>query len=102
MFHHESLTELLMLPSLRSVCFSEFNFTSPFCQATANALMEGTAITNLKFEECSFPAGESAAIMATGLCRNTSVISIFVYRTNTRVLFEALAAAPVEFDFKTS
>jgi hypothetical protein len=95
MFHHESLTEILMLPSLRSVCFSEFNFTSALCQATANALIESTAITKLRFEECSFPAGESAAIMATGLCRNTSVTSISdtQWYNNPGALYSALAAA---------
>jgi hypothetical protein len=94
-FNHESLTEILRLPSLRFVCFSKFNFTSALCQATANALLEGTAITNLRFEECSFPAGESAAIMATGLGRNTSVTSISVDKwcDNAGALHSALAAA---------
>jgi hypothetical protein len=43
----ESLTELLRVPS-RSVCFDRFNFTHRSCQATANALMEGTAITEVQ------------------------------------------------------
>jgi hypothetical protein len=35
----ESLTELLRLPSLRSVSFLRFHFTRALCQATANALV---------------------------------------------------------------
>jgi hypothetical protein len=71
--HPESLAELLRLPTLRSVDFSEFSFTPALCQATANALMEGTAITNLNFRDCSFSAEGCAAILAKGLSRNTSV-----------------------------
>jgi hypothetical protein len=50
----ESMAELLRAPSLRSVCFHHFHFTRALCQATANALGEGTAITSLEFTECSF------------------------------------------------
>jgi hypothetical protein len=63
----ESLTELLRVPTLRFVRFKNFSVTRALCQATANALMEGTTVTNLVFFECSFSAGESAAILATGL-----------------------------------
>jgi hypothetical protein len=89
----ESLTELLRVPSLRSVSFSKFHFTPALCQATANALMEGTAITKLEFRGCSFSAGDCAAIIATALIRNSSVLSISVCRRHARVLFDALAAA---------
>jgi hypothetical protein len=58
----------------------------------ADALMDGTKITNLAFEGCSFSAGQCAAIMATGLSRNTSLISINVHCNNARVLIDALAA----------
>jgi hypothetical protein len=44
----ESLTELLRVPSLRSVRFHRFSFTPALCHATANALMEGMAITKLE------------------------------------------------------
>jgi hypothetical protein len=74
----ESLTELLRVPSLRSVSFFSFNFTHALCQAAANALVEGTAITNLDFFKCSFSALESAAILANGFSINTSVIPIKV------------------------
>jgi hypothetical protein len=53
----ESLTDLLRVPSLRSVSFYEFYFTSALCQATANALLEGTVISDLEFTDCSFFAG---------------------------------------------
>jgi hypothetical protein len=90
----ERLTEVLRVPSLRSVCFRQFDFTSALCEATGNALMDGTAITNLKFENCSFPAGEYATILANGLSRNTSVISISVRPCkNARALYSALAVA---------
>jgi hypothetical protein len=89
----ESLRGLFLVPSLRFVRFSVFSFTRALWQATANALMEGTAITNLEFTKCSFSAGEYAAIMATGLSRNTSVISIAVQCLSARALFDALTAA---------
>jgi hypothetical protein len=89
-----SLTELLRAPSLRVVDFRNFSFTPVLFQAAANALMEGTAVTKLEFSHCSFSAEESAARMASGLSRNTSVISISVVHCNrARVLFNALAAA---------
>jgi hypothetical protein len=91
--HPESLTELLRVPSLRSVSFYRFYFTRALCQATANALIEGTAVTELKFKECAFPAGECAAIMASGLSRNTSVSHINVMFPADQALFDALAAA---------
>ena len=69
----EILTELLRVPSLRSVCFYRFHFTSALCHAIANALMEDMAVTKLEFEECSFATGQCTAIMTNGLARNTSV-----------------------------
>jgi hypothetical protein len=89
----ESLTELLRVPTLRSVHFYRFSFTRALCQATANALIEGTAVTDIQFIECSFSAEESAAILATGLSRDTSVTSISVRCSNARALFSALAMA---------
>jgi hypothetical protein len=41
----ESMTEFLRAPSLRSVEFNCFCFTDALCEATANALKEGAAIT---------------------------------------------------------
>jgi hypothetical protein len=74
----ESLTELLRVSTLRSDHFDNFSFTRALCQGTANALMEGTALTSLMFTKCSFSAEESAAIMASGLGRTTSISSIQV------------------------
>jgi hypothetical protein len=92
--HPESLTELLRVPTLQSVHFYRFSFTRLLCQATANALIEGTAVTEFQFIECSFSAAEeSAAILATGLSRNTSVTSISVRCSNARALCNALAMA---------
>jgi hypothetical protein len=89
----ESLTELLRVPTLRSFHFHRFCFTHALCQATANALMKGTAITKLVFFECSFPAEESATIMASGLSRNTSVASIEIMLPLDQTLHNALTAA---------
>jgi hypothetical protein len=89
----ESLTELLRLPTLRSVYFDQFHFTRALCQATANALVEGTAITKLKFSECTFSAIEYATILANGFSRNTSVTCIEVCDDNVPALPDALAAA---------
>jgi hypothetical protein len=87
----ESLTKLLRIPSLRSVCFYHFYFTRALCQATATALMEGTAVNKLAFRECKFPAGECAAIMANAFSKNTSVSCIEVKCHRDQVLFDALA-----------
>jgi hypothetical protein len=89
----ETLTELLRVPSLRSVCFSRFNFTSALCSATANALMEGAAFTRLEFFNCSLSAQGGAALMASGLSRNTSVSHIEVVSPNDQALCSALATA---------
>jgi hypothetical protein len=89
----KSLTELLRVPSLRSVCFYHFYFTRALCQATASALVEGTAITSLEFIECSFSAGECAVMMTNGLSRNTSVTCIDVSGPCDETLHNALATA---------
>jgi hypothetical protein len=91
--NHESLTELLRIPSLRNVCFSFFYFTTALCQATANALMEGTAITSIVFEWCSFGGGYCVPILENGFSRNASVLSIEVLLTSDEMLKIALAAA---------
>jgi hypothetical protein len=78
MGNSESLTTLLRAPSLRSVCFDCFAFTSAFCQATANAFMEGAAVTKLEFRGCSFFDDECLDVMANGLSRNTSVSCISI------------------------
>jgi hypothetical protein len=89
----ESLTELLRVPTLRYVNFYGFSFTPALFQATANALMEGTAITNLEFTACSFAAEISAAMMTKGLSRNTSVTCIAIMSPRDGILCNALAAA---------
>jgi hypothetical protein len=89
----ESLTELLRVPTLRFVRFDNFSFTSALCQATANALMEGMAVTKLEFTQCSFSAEGSAIMMANGLSRNTSVSHITVVSPRDQALYDALATA---------
>jgi hypothetical protein len=91
--HPESLTELLRVPSLRSVAFDYFDFTPALCQATANALMEGTAITKLEFINCLFTAEGGAAMLAHGLSRNTSVSDVKVMSSLDQTLFDVLATA---------
>jgi hypothetical protein len=89
----ETLTELLRVPTLRSVTFSRFYFTRALCQATANALTEGTKITDLEFQDCSFSDRECAIMMANGLSRNTSVASIRVMSQLDEDFICALAPA---------
>jgi hypothetical protein len=89
----ESLGRLLRVPSLRSVCFYYFYFTRALCQATTNALMEGTVVTKLDFWSCSFPTGECTAMMANGFGKNASVLSIHVVSPFDEALNVALTAA---------
>jgi hypothetical protein len=94
--HPESLTGLLRILSLRSVCFNRFDFTHALCQATASALVEGTAVTKLEFRHCSFPPAEESTVMMTKvLTINTSVSRINVVSPfdGVPVLYSALAAA---------
>jgi hypothetical protein len=93
MAHHDSLTELLRVPSLRSVRFDRFSFTPDLCQATANALMEGTSITSLDFCVCSFPVGECAAILANAFSKNASLSHIKVTCNRDGTLCSALTMA---------
>jgi hypothetical protein len=73
-----SLGRLLRVPSLRSVYFYHFYFTRALCQATAKALMEDTAVTELDFCECIFSTWQFAVLVGNGLSKNTSVKSIKV------------------------
>jgi hypothetical protein len=70
----ESLTEVLQLPSLRSVGFRSFYFTKRLCRAVAVALKEGSArINTLNFNRCSFLEQGGAALIASALKRNETV-----------------------------
>jgi hypothetical protein len=89
----ESLAELLRVPSLRSVYFDDFYFTHALCEATAIALIGGTAITKVQFKACSVSTGECAAVLANGFSKNTSVVSISVEGPLNRALCNALATA---------
>jgi hypothetical protein len=91
--HPESLTNLLRVPSLKSVYFDRFTFTPALCKATANAFMERTAITKLVFEYCSFSAEASAVMMGNGLSRSISVSHIEVISPRDQALYGALALA---------
>jgi hypothetical protein len=87
--YSESLTELLRLPTLRSVYFYQFSFK----QATANAFIEGTAVTKIEFSECRFSARECDAIMAKALASNTSVACLDVLSQCDGTLCNALVVA---------
>jgi hypothetical protein len=74
MAHHQSLTDLLRVPTLWLVRFDCFYFTRALCQATANTLMEGTALGDLEFIGCSFgDVDQCAAILAKAFSRDKSV-----------------------------
>jgi hypothetical protein len=90
MAHQESLTRLLRVPSLRSVCFRNFNFTSALCQATADAIMESAVVTKLKFVKCQFADGECSTILANAFNKNTSVSHIDVVSSFDEALCNAL------------
>jgi hypothetical protein len=89
----ESLTELLRIPSLRSVCFHRFYFTRALCHTMANAFMKCTGDTKFEFIECSFPDGECATMLGNGYSRNSSVSCIAVTSPFDEVLIGALSAA---------
>jgi hypothetical protein len=91
----ESLTELLRVPSLRSVRLDRFSFTPAVCQATASVFMRGTAFTKLQLRECSLSssAGDCATILANTFGRNKSVSHIKVVSSFHEALIGALAAA---------
>jgi hypothetical protein len=89
----ESMTELLWAPSLRSTEFYCFCFTTAMCEATANALEEGAAITNLDFNECSFPEGGSEKI-ASALKRNATLTTFSIWSDSINEAFcDAMAAS---------
>jgi hypothetical protein len=69
----EPLKELLRAPALRSVTFDAFSFTYALCHAVANALEEGSSVTDIDFEYgCSFPDG-GRAIITNALKTNTTI-----------------------------
>jgi Ran GTPase-activating protein (RanGAP) involved in mRNA processing and transport len=89
----ESMTELLRAPSLRSVEFRYFCFTNAMCEATANALKEGSAIASLNLDECSFPEGGSDKI-ASALKRNATLRTFKIYSDSINEAFcDAMAAS---------
>ena len=72
----EPLKELLRTPALRFVGFGDFYFTDELCHATANALEEGSSITDITFHsDCSFLGG-GRVIIANALKRNASVTDV--------------------------
>ena len=72
----EPFKELLRTPALRVVQFDDFYFTNEVCYAIANALEEGSSITDMIFDDkCVFPDG-GRAIIANALKTNASVIKV--------------------------
>jgi hypothetical protein len=72
----EPLKELLRTPALRVVQFDDFYFNNELCYAIANALEEGSSITDMIFDDkCAFPDG-GRAIIANALKTNASVIKV--------------------------
>jgi hypothetical protein len=60
----QPLTELLRAPALRVVAFDDFYITSELCHAMANALEEGSSITDISLGYgCSFLGGGRATIV---------------------------------------
>jgi hypothetical protein len=72
----EPFTDVLRKPALRLVRFDGFYFTNALCHATANALEEGSSVTDITFDsECSFPDG-GRAIIANALKTNSTVTDV--------------------------
>jgi hypothetical protein len=87
----ESLTDLLRTPALRSVKFDGFSFTNALCHAVANALEEGSPVTDITFESCPFPVG-GVAIIANALNTNASVTAVIFRSDVAEPFFNNLAA----------
>jgi hypothetical protein len=86
------LTELLRTPALRLVEFNDFSFTNALCHAVANALVEGSPVTDITIDsDCSFPDG-GAAIIANALNTNASVTNVN-FRSDFDDLFCNILAA---------
>jgi hypothetical protein len=91
MVNFEPFTELLRKPALRFVRFEDFHFTNALCHATANALEEGSSVTDISFSsECSFPDG-GRAIIANALKRNTSITDTMFLGAFEEPFFNTLA-----------
>jgi hypothetical protein len=89
----EPLTELLRRPALRSVEFYDFFFTNSLCHATANALEDGSSITEITFQFNNYFPDGGAAIIANALKRNSSVINArFLDYFDEPAFFNNLAA----------
>jgi hypothetical protein len=89
----ESMTELLRVPSLRSVEFHAFCFTNPMCEATANALKEGSVVTTLHLDNCSFPEGGGEKIVSA-LKRNATLTTFLISTDSINEAFcDAMAAS---------
>jgi hypothetical protein len=91
----ESITEFLRAPSLRVVEFRNFCFTSSLCLATAMALRQGSSITSLVLDECSFPEGGSEQI-ASALEENATLITFEItpFRNSIhQAFYDAMAAS---------
>jgi hypothetical protein len=89
----EPFKELLRAPALRFVKFDSFYFTNELCHATANALEEGSSITDIIFYYgCSFP-DEGKAIIASALKTNSTVTDVQFLGDCNEPFCNALAAA---------
>jgi hypothetical protein len=87
----EPFAELLRKPALRVVIFEEFHFTNALCYATANALEEGSSVTDISFSsECSFPDG-GRAIIANALKTNATVTDVKFFGAFEEPFFNTLA-----------
>jgi hypothetical protein len=88
----EPLTDLLRTPALRSVVFDDFSFTTALCHAVADALEEGSTVTDITFDsDCSFPDG-GAAIIANALNTNASVTDVNFHSDFDDFFYNILAA----------
>jgi hypothetical protein len=89
--NQEGLTALLRRPSLRSAEFKRFVFTGALCQAMANALEEGSTITDFRLNGCYLPEG-GITMIAKALRRNATVTTATFNLEFDKEFLGALAA----------
>jgi hypothetical protein len=90
----EPLKELLRTPALRFVSFTSFYFTNELCLAIANALEEGSSITDITFDcNCAFPDG-GRAIIANALKTNASITNVKLFNDYDKPFCNTLPRSP--------
>jgi hypothetical protein len=81
----ESLTELLKLPSLRSIEFSRLHFKPDLCQALLAAFNEGSVVTDLRLTDCFLGHDDNWENLGRG--RNSGILHALQRSTKLETLY---------------